>query len=530
MSVPPRPKPKLLSQEPERARKVIPIIRASGYHIPTDVLDADQIQDGIDRFTFRFYNESSCKRCEYLEDRHSDLCEDCNAYTGSTQLAKVQETKKGDFLYLPIGNGKEVKRWLDFHNLGAKKIDNVTDNVPIETFKFTRKPWPYQNAAALDLIAGERGSVTSAPRTGKTVIAAIVVRRLLQKTLILAHQREWLDNFMATFLGSAEEAAFTDLDPSRIGFAKKLADFERLDIALATFQQFFNKSGAKVFSQVRSMFPLVIVDECHYAPAPMSAKLLSQVRARYRIGLSGSPDRKDGRYVLFRNQVGPVLHETSAEALRPTVIPIHTGMHFAIKHQHGAAFTNFKKSMENAKQRQRLIIEQAIKYAKRGHFVILPVTFTKTVLSFVELINNQVGEPWARPFHGGLRKDRRAATLVDAKNYEFRILVANIALISTGVNIPRASCLIDGITPTSNLPKARQRFSRILTPVLGKPTPTIVFLMDNGLPQKMRINEFWNALKPLQPIISSDHYQMIKDYLSNRPSASRMDSRVRDMV
>jgi len=78
-------------------------------------------------------------------------------------------------------------------------------------------------------------------------------------------------------------------------------------------------------------------------------------------------------------------------------------------------------------------------------------------------------------------------------------------MLSVGLNIPRASHLIEqGIT--SNIPKAEQRFSRVLTPLEGKPQPIITFTLDNcDFMRKCRRNEYYNVLVPkFNPIISRD--------------------------
>lgn len=264
----------------------------------------------------------------------------------------------------------------------------------------------------------------------------------------------------------------------------------------------------------------VLVHNCHYGAAPQSVKVLAQLKARYRIGLTGTPDRKDGRYLLVNSVLGPVVHRTAAVAMRPRVVPLETDLSFDIRGSGPGAFTYYRKQMERSKTRREIIVAKAINLAKQGHFVIIPLSFTASIDAYVKMINEEAEENWAKAFDGRMKKEMRRKLIVDARRYRFRILVANIALISTGVNIPRASCIIDGVTPTSNLPKARQRFSRILTPMTGKPEPLIVYVMDGGAARGMRRNEFWNCLvKEFSPIIKAEHYTQFKDYFNTRPGS-----------
>jgi hypothetical protein len=115
----------------------------------------------------------------------------------------------------------------------------------------------------------------------------------------------------------------------------------------------------------------------------------------------------------------------------------------------------------------------------------------------------------------------RKQLIDDARNYRFRILVANISLISTGINIPRASAIIDRCTPTSNIPKCQQRLSRILTPWEGKPDPVIVMVLDESDPgRNMMRKEFWHCVMPqFKPLIDGMTYKNLMDYLANKQIA-----------
>lgn len=224
----------------------------------------------------------------------------------------------------------------------------------------------------------------------------------------------------------------------------------------------------------------------------------------------------NSRYIIVDKVLGPVKHETSVKVLRPRVQVLSTGIEFSIgKSASQAAFTYLVGRMESHKQRRELLVKKAVEMAKAGHFVMLPVSRVKSVLKYVQEINQEAEEDWARPFYGGMKKDLRKKVIDDARNFRFRILVGNISLISTGLNIPRASCLIYCCF-SNNLPKAKQRFSRVLTPHKDKPEPIIILVMDNGdIMTKTRRNEYWNCLhKEFNPIVDSLTYQKLKAHFS----------------
>jgi superfamily II DNA or RNA helicase len=50
----------------------------------------------------------------------------------------------------------------------------------------------------------------------------------------------------------------------------------------------------------------VIIDECHHLPAKSFEKVLSEVKARYIVGLTATPQRRDGRHPILHMQIGPI--------------------------------------------------------------------------------------------------------------------------------------------------------------------------------------------------------------------------------
>ena len=70
---------------------------------------------------------------------------------------------------------------------------------------------------------------------------------------------------------------------------------------------------------------------------------------------------------------------------------------------------------------------------------------------------------------------------------------------------------------SSNIPMAIQRFSRILTPCEGKPTPMIrLFLDDIQVGRSCLNNEYWNVIKKFDPIIDDKTEAILTGYLKER--------------
>lgn len=472
--------------------KQLKVFASDSFYIPLKKIDADKVDEAHQSNTLQFFRDQACEKCPYFEERPCDVCETCPNNLGNVRLSKVVERNERLYLSLPIGDKEGLMRLFPDHDL---KIIPKWKAIPMKRRpNFIGKLKKFQKPAVGDLIYRKRGVLKSAPRTGKTVMAAAAVCNLGLKTLIIAAQREWLLNFQETFVGSKTQEALTDINHKRIGLARTLADFEKYDVALSTYQLFLSPKGKKLLKKIRKMFSVLIVDEVHKANATQHARVVSQISAKYKWGLSGTPQRKDNRHVIVKKLIGPILHKTDTERLVPEIKFVETGVSSPHDYKVWAYMIRF---LEGAPKRLKLIAEWALRDAKEGHLVLIPLTRIASVRALSEAINRMASQTIAAAFYGGLPKFERDRVIQDARKYKIKVVVGNIRMISTGINIPRASALYQ-CSPTSNMPNAEQRFSRILTPYQDKPNPLIrVFADDMKVVKSCFRSEYWGVLNKL---------------------------------
>lgn len=463
-----------------------------------------------EEYAVRLYKERVCEKCEYLAERHSDTCDPCGAHLGSFMLFKEIEVKGEIFLSAPLGNPQPLLEALEeAHPEKEVHIKNVGPDVPIKPFKFTGEIRTYQTTATPVLRKKKRGVLKSPPRSGKTAILAKLTSELEQKTIILASQREWLVNFQETYVGSRTQPALTDINKKRVGFAKTLADFKKFDVCLVTYQTFRSPKGMKLLQRVKNMFAVVLVDEVQTANAPLFSKVVASFSCQYKIGCSGTPEKKSGADAVARNLFGPVIHEIQVPRLVPRVILTKTNFVCTEGTSRGpGAWTRLVSRHEEDKNRLRMIAELALKDVADGHMVLIPVTRVAVAKALAMAINKLHPHPdkIADAFVGeGLSKKQRDEIIENARRYKLKVIVGNISLLSTGINIPRASCLYERVTLTSNIPNCEQRISRILTPFAKKPQPLIrLFLDETDISKSCLRNEWWQCIVPkFKPEISS---------------------------
>jgi superfamily II DNA or RNA helicase len=138
---------------------------------------------------------------------------------------------------------------------------------------------------------------------GKTVLALYLIAMLKKKTIVVVHKdflmTQWRDR-IRQFLPEA-----------RIGkIQQSTIDIEDKDIVLAMVQSLSQKEYEP---SVFSSFGLAIFDECHHLGAEVFSKSMAKVSSKYMLGLSATPDRKDGLRKVFEWYIGPMVYSSKSE-------------------------------------------------------------------------------------------------------------------------------------------------------------------------------------------------------------------------
>ena len=504
--------------------KSLTVVKREALFIKKSDIPKSLVDSLIKKYTFLFFVEKACARCEFLLDKEnmpsgevSDICSNCAAYTGGHKLAASVVVGKNKYLRVPIGDIEALTRFLESKGFNVV-FKNKNPHIPVsKAFKFTGTLKPEQLPAVEALKKYRRGTLNSPPRSGKTVMATALACALGLKTIIIASQRDWLVGFLETFIGSKTQKPLTNISRFSIGFAKKLEDFKKFDVCLCTVQTFYSPQGEALLKKISSMFSLAIYDECQTTAAPKYAKIAAQMNVEYSIALSGTPQRKDLKHVLTEKIIGPVVHKVFVERLKPEVKLTKTAFVKSYKGQ--ARWDQIVSSLEKDPKRLKLIAETALQDMARGHLVLIPLTRVTAIKALVLAINKIAGKTVAHPFYGGISKDQRDLTIEKARGYKYKILVGNTKILSTGINIPRASCIYE-VAISANRPNCEQRISRILTPWDDKPKPLIrIFLDDMDVRRKCLANEWFGVIKPkFRPDISEKDELAMSAYLKGKTS------------
>jgi superfamily II DNA or RNA helicase len=255
-----------------------------------------------------------------------------------------------------------------------------------------------------------------------------------------------------------------------------LINYLKHPIVLTTYQIFLSKGGKKLFERIKDKFGMILVDEAHRSNAECFSRVINNLNARYKFGLTATPERKDGREFLAEHILGPVVARPKVKTLKPLVTFVETGTRSTYEHK---IWTYALRFLERQAERNKLIVKWVLKDLAAGHSIVIPVVFKSHVKTLVSLINQATGKKTAVPFTGAESKEQRRQVILDARKGKVRVVVGMRSLIQLGINVPRWSCIYEGVMPISNPPNFRQETSRVLTPFDDKPRPLIRFFLDH---------------------------------------------------
>jgi superfamily II DNA or RNA helicase len=165
-----------------------------------------------------------------------------------------------------------------------------------------------QQEAINEILKHDLGVLSAPPGFGKTVIGAHLIAKRGCSTLVLVHRKELLDQWIARL------SLFLGIGPKEIGRIGSGKNKPNGILDVAMIQSLVRKDEV---SDVVAGYGQVIVDECHHLPAVSFERVLNDVKARYVVGLTATPYRRDGHQPIIHMQCGPVrykVHPKSQEA------------------------------------------------------------------------------------------------------------------------------------------------------------------------------------------------------------------------
>ena len=294
---------------------------------------------------------------------------------------------------------------------------------------------------------------------GKTFTGLAIAGKLGQKTLVVTHtvslRNQW----------AKEVEKVYGFEPGIIGSGRFDTDSP---IVIGNTQTLYRN-----VDKIRKEFGTIILDEMHHVSSPTFSKILDTNYARYKIGLSGTIERKDGKHVVFRDYFGSKVFKPPKENFMTPSIHVYRS---EVRFMDGAniPWANRVNNLANNDEYRHLVAMLAAAYAAKGHKVLVVSDRVHFLKSCAELTGEKAVCVTGEVAH----EDRE--TLVNEILYgDANVLYGTQAIFSEGISVNTLSCLILG-TPINNEPLLTQLVGRVIRKQEGKKDPVVIDIHLKG--------------------------------------------------
>jgi superfamily II DNA or RNA helicase len=337
-----------------------------------------------------------------------------------------------------------------------------------------------QKAAVRAMLRHEAGVLCAPTAFGKTVTAAAMIARRKVSTLVLVHRTQLMRQWQERLL------SFLDFPKGGLGTIgggkKKLTG----NIDIAVMQSLSRRDD---LADLLNGYGQIIIDECHHVSAFSFEAILKQAKARYVVGLTATPVRRDGHQPIIFMQCGPVRHSAARPEASPTQLEVWPQYLTCPETPRGASIQDTFRVLINNEGRNHRIANDVLEAyrAKRKILVLTERT------GHLELLRNAIGNRAENCFvlHGRLGKKKRASILETINGLDGscpRILLATGRLIGEGFDHPPLDTLVLAM-PISWKGTLQQYAGRLHREHAGKQDIRIYDYVENDHPQLARMWE-----------------------------------------
>lgn len=338
---------------------------------------------------------------------------------------------------------------------------------------------PIREAAVRELLRHDEGVLVAPPGSGKTRMACAVIAARSVPTLVLVHRRPLLDQWR---LELQRSLGLSSREIGQLGGGRKRRS--RV-VDLAMIQSLQPDAASEVFAD----YGQVVVDECHHVPAVSFDGVIRKAAARFVLGLTATPYRRDGLGELITMRCGPIRHrfEGNTDAypmerrfvVRETAFDPDLGVDAPIQEVY--------RELVQDEGRNQEICEDVREALADGKSCLVLTEWRGHLEHLAETL--QSARTHAVVLHGGVKKKERfalVAGLNDAGREDPVLVLATGALVGEGFDLPRLDTLVLAF-PISFRGKVIQYAGRILRSHPMKHAVTVYDYRDGLVPVLARM-------------------------------------------
>ena len=297
------------------------------------------------------------------------------------------------------------------------------------------------------------GGILSLPcGFGKTILALYFISILKKKTIVVVHKEFLMNQWI-------ERIKFA-LPDAKIGIVQgDKCEIENSDIVIGMLQTLSMKEfPPETFDDIGH----VIIDECHRIPSRVFSKALMKINSNYMLGLSATPNRKDGLTKVLKFYIGDIIY--SVKSNEKNIVKVDRYLLNSEDENYNKELVNFRGQVQmptmvnniaNCPKRTKLIMDKVIyeiNLNETRQFLIL--SDRKQHLEDMYKIAQNSGITSVGYYVGGMKKEKLK------ENESCRILLGTYPMANEGLDIPTLNGLVLS-TPKSDIIQSVGRICRM---------------------------------------------------------------------
>jgi len=341
-------------------------------------------------------------------------------------------------------------------------------HLPAPGLEFAGQLRPIQEAAAAAYLDEARtgsgaGTIVLGCGSGKTVVCTNIMCTLKVKTLVVVHKDFLADQWVERIAQFAPNA--------RVGIMKcDRFDSDGKDVVVASLQTMISRKYPL------DGFGLSVFDETHHMSARVFVTSLMQETTRYMLGLTATPERKDGLGRVFLWFIGGIVYRPpDSDQKRPDVV-----VRLPALPQRSAARTDFMGRPDTVAmitdlcedaERNRDIADIALEVLEDPARCLLILSERRKHLEDLHALLAPRHAAEMGFYVGGMKADARALVENGA-----RVILASVSMAAEAFDCSRLNAIILA-TPKSDVVQSIGRIMRT-PPGAGPVAPLIIDPQD----------------------------------------------------
>jgi len=332
---------------------------------------------------------------------------------------------------------------------------------------------------------GDRGLWVMPTGCGKTVIFTELLRQLAVPTIILVHRDELVKQTGETIKAIAPKMQTTVVKGVRNDWSG--------DVVVASVQSLREN---RLKAQDPKSFELLIADEAHHASAPTWERAIEYFQTDFRLGVTATPDRLDGKGLAHLFGEDPVYVYNLRKAIDdgwlspPRQFAVQTGIDLSdVKKRAGDFAVGELSEAVNTDVRNDIIIDAWLKHASKsdeyGNMVYRKtIAFCVDVRHARDLSESFAGRGISSAYIYGDMDHEDRVNILAAFKQGFIDVLCNVNIATEGYDEPSIACVLM-CRPTQSRALYTQAVGRGLRLFDGKDDCLILDVTDNSSRHKL---------------------------------------------